>query len=274
MPKIIPEYLHFASRKQEKPYPISEVFNENVKLHPSTIHAVLPSAQFSELELLAMTKGYKKYPHATRIELPNPNEMMGDARTFNDVVTSRKSVKNFGEDSLSIQELSKVLWLSYGTTGKVDELGVGNRLQRVVPSAGGLYSAEVYLGVRNVKGLDQGIYHYNVPNHDLELLSSGDPTEQVSKVCCDQPYTKEAGVIIFMSAVLARTKSKYGERGYRYALLDLGHLGQNIYLTCTALELAVMTTCGFFDDVGNDLLKLDGLDETLMYVAFIGKKKK
>lgn len=273
MPKIIPEYLHFTSRKQEKPYPVSEVFNENVKLHPSTIHAVLPNAQFSDVELLAMTKGYKQYPHATRIKLPSPKEMMGDARTFNDVVTARKSVKNFGEESLSILELSKILWLSYGAMGKVDELGVGNRLQRVVPSAGGLYPAEVYLGVRNVKGLDQGLYHYNVPNHDLELLSSGDPTEQVSKVCCEQPYAKEAGVIVLMSAVLARTKSKYGERGYRYALLDLGHLGQNIYLSCTALELAVMTTCGFFDDVGNEYLKLDGLDETLMYVAFIGKKK-
>jgi SagB-type dehydrogenase family enzyme len=274
MPKIIPEHLHFVSRKQEKPYPISEVFNENVKLHPSTIHAVLPSAQFSDPELLAMTKGYKNYPHVTKIELPTPKEMMGDARTFNDVVTSRKSVKNFGEEPLSLPELSKILWLSYGTTGKVDEHGVGNRLQRVVPSAGGLYPAEVYLGVRNVKGLDQGIYHYNVPNHDLELLKSGDPTELLSEVCCSQPYVPKTGVVLLISAVLARTKSKYGERGYRYALLDIGHLGQNIYLTCTALELAVMTTCGFFDDLGNELLKLDGLDETLMYVAFIGKQEK
>jgi SagB-type dehydrogenase family enzyme len=272
MLKIIQENLHFTSKKEEKPYPISELYNENIKLYPSTIHAVLPSAKFSDTEILAMKKGYKQYPHAKRIELPSPKEMMGDSRTFNDVVTSRKSVKNFGEEAISLPELSKILWLSYGTTGKVDELGVGNRMQRVVPSAGGLYPAEIYLGIRNVIGLGQGIYHYNVPNHELELLSSGDPTEQLSKVCCDQSYAREAGVVLLISAVLARTKSKYGERGYRYAILDIGHLGQNIYLSCTALCLAVMTTCGFFDDIGNSLLKLDGLDESLMYVAFIGKK--
>jgi SagB-type dehydrogenase family enzyme len=76
-----------------------------------------------------------------------------------------------------------------------------------------------------------------------------------------------------MSGVLARTKLKYGERGYRYALLDIGHLGQNIYLSCTALDLAIMTTCGFYDDEANQLLRIDGVDEAVMYVAFIGMRQ-
>ena len=60
---------------------------------------------------------------------------------------------------------------------------------------------------------------------------------------------------------------------HRYVLLDIGHLGQNIYLSCASLELAIMTTCGFFDDEANKLLRIDGVDETTMYVAFIGKRQ-
>ena len=111
------------------------------------------------------------------------------------------------------------------------------------------------------------------PNHELELLIPGDPTDKVFEVCCGQEHARQASVVILISGVLTRTKLKYGERGYRYVLLDIGHLGQNLYLSCTAMELAVMTTCGFFDDEANKLLRIDGVDETVMYVAFIGKRQ-
>ena len=107
----------------------------------------------------------------------------------------------------------------------------------------------------------------------MELLIPGDPTEQIHAVCCGQEYVRQASIVVLISGVLERTKLKYGERGYRYTLLDIGHLGQNLYLSCTALELAIMTTCGFFDDEANKLLRLDGVNETAMYVAFIGKRQ-
>ncbi len=273
MGNIIKDNLYLNPQKPKSPYPISEIYHENTKLYPSTINAVYPAIEFSNMELRAMLKGFKQYSYAKKIKLFTPEDKEENEKTFKEVIESRRSVKNFSKEPLSMRELSQVLWQSYGTTGKEHEPGVGDRLQRVVPSAGGLYPAEVYLGIRNVIGLDQGIYHYNVPNHELEMLTPGDPTSQLQKICCDQPYTQEAGVVVLISAVLERTKRKYGERGYRYVLLDLGHLGQNIYLSCTAQQLAVMTTCGFFDDLGNDLLKLDGINESLMYVAFIGKKK-
>jgi len=144
---------------------------------------------------------------------------------------------------------------------------------RSAPSAGGLYPAEIYLAVRKVIGLESGIYHYNVPNHELEVLITGDPTEELYEACLQQEYAREASVTIFMSAVFQRTKRKYKERGYRYALLDVGHLGENIYLACTAQGLAIVTTCGFYDDVINDLLNIDGIDESSVYLAFIGNKK-
>jgi SagB-type dehydrogenase family enzyme len=139
-----------------------------------------------------------------------------------------------------------------------------------VPSAGALYPAEIYLGVRAVRGLEAGIYHYEVPENSLALLSRGNPADPLHKVCCGQEYARQAAVVVLISAVIERTKRKYGDRGYRYVLLDIGHLGQNLYLACTALGLAIVTTCGFFDDEAADLLGIDGCDEAVFYVAFIG----
>jgi len=273
MAGMLPTHLVLDSENKVSGPSISEVYNENTKLHPLTMYAVLPPADFTEPELKAMAMGHKQYLNAKKIKLPLAKAEVQNTRTFTDVIESRKSVRDFGNEPLGINELSVILWQSYGVTGKYKEPIVGERLRRAVPSAGGLYPSEIYLGIRNVTDVDMGVYHYNVPNHELELLIPGDPTEQISTICCDQPYTKEASVIILISSVFERAKRKYGERGYRYALLDLGHIGQNIYLACTALELAVMTTCGFFDDVGNEMLRLDGVDESLMYVAFVGKQK-
>ena len=82
-----------------------------------------------------------------------------------------------------------------------------------------------------------------------------------------------AAMVVLISGVVERTRRKYGDRGYRYVLLDIGHLGENLYLACTALGLAMVTTCGFYDDEAADLLGIDGCDEAVFYVAFIGRKQ-
>jgi SagB-type dehydrogenase family enzyme len=110
-----------------------------------------------------------------------------------------------------------------------------------------------------------------VPTASLALLSRGDPGDRLHEVCCGQDYARQTGLVVLITAVLERTKRKYGERGYRYVLLDVGHLAENIYLACTALGLAVMTTGAFFDDEVADLLAIDGCEEAVMYVAFVGK---
>lgn len=66
---------------------------------------------------------------------------------------------------------------------------------------------------------------------------------------------------------------KYKERGYRFVLLDAGHIGQNLYLMATALDLSVVSIGGFFDDDVNDLLRLDGVNESALYVIAVGQKK-
>ncbi len=273
MPGIIVQPAVLGPKKERGSISISELYHENTKLQPDLPAEMLAPGAYTDSEVQAMARGYKKYRLARQFPLPAIENLPKDDRTFDDVINSRRSVRDFGNEKMSLNELSKILHQSYGITGEITHPD-GNTLHlRASPSGGALYPAEIYLGIRNVEGVAPGLYHYNVPDHALELLIPRDPTEQLHEACCQQEYTKKAAVVVFISGVLQRTKRKYGERGYRYVLLDVGHLGQNIYLSCTSLNLAIMTTCGFFDDLANRLLNIDGICETTLYVAFIGKQE-
>ncbi len=251
---------------------VSELFHENTKLQPSLPADMIAAGSYTDAEIQAMSRGFKQYKLFPQIPLPSREEWSPVKRSYDDVIESRRSVREFSDCEMKLEDLSRVLHQSYGITGEIRRPEDGTLPLRAAPSGGALYPAEIYLGIRNVSGLQPGIYHYNVPDHALELLISGDPASSLFEICCGQKYVRQAAATVLISGVLQRTKRKYGERGYRYVLLDIGHLGQNIYLACTALDLAVMTTCGFYDDRANQLLSLDGIQETMMYVAFLGPR--
>ena len=244
---------------------ISELYHENTKLGP---HASSHPTEYAVDELAVVTRAYKEYRLHPRVALP---PAAASARTFDDVVAARRSVRAFADAELELWELGKTLHQAYGLTGGMPFAGGGVHGLRSAPSAGALYPAELYLGARRVAGLPRGLYHYEVRDHALALLADGDPTERLHEACCFQEYARTAAVVVLIAAALRRTKRRYGERGYRYVLLDVGHLTQNLLLSATALGLAALTTCGFYDDVANDLLRLDGVDEAVLYVAFLGR---
>ena len=271
--KIIKPVIAFGPNKEPTTVSLSEIYHENTKLHPMMAlgSEMIPLENYSRPQILAMSKAYKQYPKAKRIKLPKIEDLPSNKISFDQVVSSRRSRREFSDAELNIDDFSKILYQSYGITGEKSLADGEIQYFRAVPSGGALYPAEIYLGIRKVVDIEPGFYHYNVLNHELELMTPGDPSDSLYNICCHQEYARQASVVILISGVLQRTKRKYGERGYRYVLLDVGHLGQNIYLACTALDLEVMTTCGFFDDEANRVLQIDGVDETMLYVAFIGK---
>jgi SagB-type dehydrogenase family enzyme len=273
MAKIVSTPLALGPEKEPSEISLSELYHENTKINSVTAFKMAPPDNYSESDIKSMAQGLKQYKMRPKIKLPALAELPKSEITFDDVIASRRSIREFADTEISLEELSKILHQSYGVTGEITLQGGVKQDLRSAPSAGGLYPAEVYLAVRKVTGVEPGIYHYNVPNHELEILTTADPIDELFEACLRQEPARQASVIIIMSAVFQRTKRKYNERGYRYALLDVGHLGENIYLACTAQELAIVTTSGFYDDQINDLLNIDGIDESAVYLAFIGKKK-
>jgi SagB-type dehydrogenase family enzyme len=249
---------------------IGELFYENTKLRHYMAAPGATESQYHLAETDAMSRAYKRYRQRPVIALP-PISVEREQLSVREVISTRRTRRTFALDSVTLQEISSILQLSYGITGQVRTPGGGIQTLRAAPSAGALYPAEMYVAARDVAGLEAGIYHYDVHGTNLALLHTGDVSKRLTDICCGQPYAEAAAFTVLISGVVQRTTRKYGDRGYRYVLMDIGHLGQNLYLSCTALDLSIVTTCAFYDDDAAQLLRIDGCDESVFYVGFVGR---
>lgn len=208
---------------------------------------------------------YKVYPAATSIALPPPAARFGPS--LPEVVARRRSVREYADDRrLTLEELSSLLHYSAGITDVRDP----TLAFRAVPSSGTLYPVELYPILFDVAGLDPGVYHYDVQHHRLALLRLGDLRREVFQAALSQEMIWGASLALVMTALFARVQWKYLDRSYRYALLEAGHLGQNVYLTATALGLGPCGIGAYFDDDLNRLLGIDGYDEAVVYLMALG----
>lgn len=209
---------------------------------------------------------FKGYPRFEAIKLPEPD--IPKSLSYKEVLYKRQSGRNFSNPPINLQELSNLLFFTGGIR-KRNETWVANRFY---PSAGARYPLEIYPIIFNVKGVKPGVYHYYLKNHLLEILPKKQKYKQSSLKWFGNPWAKRSNLLLVISSVFFRTKVKYGERGYRHVLTELGCLIQNIYLTCAALNLGCCPTGGYNDDGYNFLLDLDGLEESVIGVVAIGRR--
>lgn len=209
---------------------------------------------------------FKTYQNAIKtIKLVEP--VFDNQIKFWNVVLNRKSTRKFKQEPLTQLQVSLLL---YGMTGLTR---ISRQVAfRTIPSAGGLFPIEIYPIINDVEQLEKGIYHYNIAQHMLELLKEGDFRTEIVKGCLDQQMAFNSAVNFVWTAVIERSKWKYLQRCYRYIYLDAGHIGQNFYLIAEALGLGACTVGAIYDDELNQLLEIDGINETAIYVGVIGKK--
>ena len=205
----------------------------------------------------------KTYPAASRVSLPDPSGWQ--ALSLEQAVESRRSVRDYTGEPLTLDDLSRLLHAAQGSTEP-------RRSLRAAPSAGALYPIELYPLVRDVAGLDPGLYHYAVQEHALEQVQAGDLHGAVMQAGLGQSVLGQAAVCFVLSAIFQRTRFKYRERAYRYVLLEAGHVGQNLCLAATGLGLGACTVGAFDDDDLNELLGLDGQEEAALYIIAVGNR--
>lgn len=251
-----------------------ELYHENSKLDPDVS---LPDfKKIAEIRnnpafIAIMAKAFKEYPGCPQIPLPMEVEL-GNV-PIGDVIRQRRSVRNFTGEAITRDELSALLLYSNGISGQFTYMLQKPEIQylRAAPSAGGLYPIEIYPVILNVTGLEQGIYHYKVKEHALEQLQKGDCHNVIPPLLSNQPFTKNCAALFILTAIFKRTTLKYGQRGYRFVMLDAGHIGQNVYLAATSLFLGCVGIGGFFERQLEEVLKLDGVEESVVYVLGVGK---
>ena len=214
---------------------------------------------------------FKMYPNSKAIPLDMSWEGLKkqNNKDYEDVLMARVSTRAFLDEAIEFETLSKLLSISCGVRSNCQEYQF-----RTYASAGGRFPIEVYLVMQKSDELELGVYHYNVYNNTLELVKKGNYSSQLKKFYSNQPFDLSVPCIILLSSLFHRTMMKYGERGYRYTLIDAGHIGQNLYLTASYLNLGIVGLGGGAEDdmVLDELLGLYSKDESIIYGFALGHK--
>ena len=215
---------------------------------------------------ISSTESFKSYPATDTVKLVT-NWSLDEAR-ITPLIQRRRSVRSYDTKPIPLPDLSFMLWAGQGITAKS-----GDHFLRAAPSAGALYPIETYCAVLNVEGVEQGLYHLDVKNFQLELLQSGNFGPAIMKACLGQTFIQTAGVVFIWTAIFRRNFQKFGDRGLRYVLFDAGHICQNTLLAIEAAGCGGCPVATFFDSELNGLLEIDGNEEAVVYLATAGTRK-
>jgi SagB-type dehydrogenase family enzyme len=208
---------------------------------------------------------FKEFPYPLKNFPTRPLDQK-EGKPLWEVIAQRRSVREFSHQPITFSELSQLIWATQGITSRAWGFEF-----RATPSAGALYPIETYIVVNRVEEISPGIYHYNMKEAKLSLLKEGDFGSDLCQAGLAQEMLEEAACVFIWTAIVERSKWKYRERAYRYIYMDVGHIGQNLYLAATALNLGCCTVGAFFDEEVDRLLGVDGKEEISIYLGAVGQ---
>jgi len=196
------------------------------------------------------------------IRLPEPRRKSNVS--VESALQSRRSVREYRDEPLTLSDVSQLLWAAQGFTGPEGA--------RTAPSAGALYPLEVYLVAGRVNDLASGIYRYRPQHHELVRVAEGDKRASLASAALDRDCVRNGAVTIVLSAVYERVTKKYGQRSVMYVHMEAGHAAQNVHLQAVALNLGTVAVGAFEDEPMKKLLTLP-TEEQPLYLLPVGRPR-
>lgn len=205
---------------------------------------------------LATTQGKRKYEGVV-MKLPRPKTE--GVMSVEQALGQRRTVRSFSAQALHGDQLSQLLWAAQGITGVTG-------FKRTAPSAGALYPMDIYavLGPDSVIRMEAGVYHFEPGDRSLSPISQRDTRGAVARACLSQMWMAKAPLHLVITAEYRRITGKYGNRGVRYAMIESGHIAQNIFLQAEALGLKAGIVGAYHDEELAEILNLPRTHEPLL----------
>lgn len=193
------------------------------------------------------------------LELPKP-KVRGTV-SIEQVLNERRTRRSFSNQIVTKAELGQMLWAGQGIT----EQKTG---KRTAPSAYEVYPFTLFVVVRNVEKLSAGVYEYLPKEHALGLVQNDVTAFDKSGV---QPGAQQAPVVFIIAAAYGKGADKLKDNAIKSAILEAGHISQNLYLEAESLGMATVAMGGF--DSSKVITAL-GLDKafTIDYVQPFGHR--
>lgn len=210
----------------------------------------------------------KRVRGAPKVALPPPDY----SGAFPEVLLARRTWRRFGSATVSRQDVATTLALAVGVQQWAPTPS-GPAALKTSPSGGARHPIEAYICARRVRGLAMGLYHYDAGSHRLERLRRGDMTARLRQWMPHSGYFAQAAFVVVLTAVLDRQLWRYTyARAYRAALAEAGHVCQTFCLAATWRGLAPFCLMGLADSLIEQDLGIDGVRETVLYVAGAGSR--
>lgn len=207
----------------------------------------------------------KKYPSAKVISLDIPND---SKNSITSILKQRRTTRDIINSTLSNASLSHILYWSMSekvSTCQEKELGF---IRRPYPSGGAKFPIELYVVADRNNGaeLASGIFHYRPDSHSLETVTELGAEELVN---IKQTYqAKDAihlPVLLLFTYIRERNVPKYGYFGEKIALLEAGHIAQNLILLAIDINVRTKPLGGGNDVLIENTAGFDSYNESLIY---------
>jgi SagB-type dehydrogenase family enzyme len=242
----------------------AEVFHEASRLYPRVAD---PRAQVRLLEASAELRASSRRATQRRSHLPPvplpPGSPLSCA--LGDALLRRRTRRDWGDGDLELPDLAALLRAGYGVTGSAADHEL-----RSVPSGGALYPLDLYVVALRVVGIQPALYHFDPLRDVLTRLREVPSSVEIAALSPCPELLLPSAALLVVTASFYRSRFKYGQRGYRFALFEAGHVVQNIVLAAAALDLPALPFGGFYDRRVDALLDADGLEEASTYMLVLG----
>lgn len=122
-------------------------------------------------------------------------------------------------------------------------------------------------------GMAPGFYLLDRARKATGMVAQGAFIRPMARICLDQAWLANAAVHFLFMADLEYLDRAWGARGYRYAMITAGRLGQRLYVTSEALGLGCCGIGAFYDTEAGELLGLQP-NAKLLYLVAVGVVKR
>lgn len=249
-----------------------ELGPELAQLHRQTVAGgegpVLPP-------MLEAGRMFREMGGSNGVALPYAGEI---AMPFHEVLKARRTCRAFRRGTVSLEQLGSILDLAASAGGDgppSPKVRGGPPAHRPYPSGGGLYPVEVLIYPAHVNGIATGFYYYQALAHRLihrgHRHGGQGHEENLTNLLGGHPVDEAAFFLLLFLDFTRLSLSRYGRKAYRLALLEAGHIAQNVLLAVSALGLAALPLCGFDDEALTRTAGLRYPDQPVVYVLAVGE---
>jgi SagB-type dehydrogenase family enzyme len=270
----------------DTPWPASALYHEQSKLSPARSLAYAQSLEryrepVQEGLVQRLRAMGKRYPTRPQQALPSTPRFTRWGRSWLggrllDTLRRRRSLRvGWTAAPLSLAELGPMLAEGFGLGPRAGRREPGMEAGvalRPWPSAGALYPLELYVIAQRVTGVAPGAHHYEVQPHALAQLDEAPWSEWRPRWLVEPAVLDGAACAVVITARFAATQEKYGERGYRFTLLEAGHAAQNLLLLAAAMGLLALPVGGFHEDDIARGLGLDPREESPVHTLLLASR--